>query len=247
MKIDLDKIRKEKPIDELIKFSIINLDKPSGPTSFSVSYYIKNDVKYFRAAKPEKLLDYLKEKENIILSILPNLKKLDENKSKKPLVEVYEDKEGMKTILNDIIRTKKEWLAIGSTGEGPYILNDFFIEKFHKERIKNKIKLKVLFNDTEIARKRALVFQKTALIQYKFLPQNYQNPTTIYTYGNKTALIMWLAVGKPFAILIESKEISNSFRNYFELIWRITEKNYLGALKGIGHFKKEDKAKGQLG
>lgn len=42
MKIDIEKIRKEKPLNELLKFSIINLDKPTGPTSFQVSHYVKN-------------------------------------------------------------------------------------------------------------------------------------------------------------------------------------------------------------
>lgn len=32
---------KQKPIQELLKFSILNLDKPSGPTSFSVSDYVR--------------------------------------------------------------------------------------------------------------------------------------------------------------------------------------------------------------
>ena len=40
--INLEKIRKEKPINELLKFSIINIDKPSGPTSFQVSHLVKN-------------------------------------------------------------------------------------------------------------------------------------------------------------------------------------------------------------
>lgn len=39
--MDIDKIRKEKPIEDLLKFAIINIDKPSGPTSFSVSQYVK--------------------------------------------------------------------------------------------------------------------------------------------------------------------------------------------------------------
>ena len=125
----------------------------------------------------------------------------------------------MKTILNYIIRTKKEWLALGSTGGGPYVLHDFFIERFHKDRIKNKIKLRVLFNDSEDTRKRAASFDKIKLIEYKFLPKSHQSPATIYTYGNKTAIIMWVAVGKPFAILIENEEISKSFRNYFNLLW----------------------------
>ena len=42
--IDLEKIKKEKPIQELLKFSIINIDKPLGPTSFSVSNYIKKTL-----------------------------------------------------------------------------------------------------------------------------------------------------------------------------------------------------------
>lgn len=40
--LDIEKIRKEKPMAELLKFSIINLDKPSGPTSFQVSQYVKH-------------------------------------------------------------------------------------------------------------------------------------------------------------------------------------------------------------
>lgn len=40
MKFNIEKIRNEKPIEELIKFSVINIDKPTGPPSFSISQYI---------------------------------------------------------------------------------------------------------------------------------------------------------------------------------------------------------------
>jgi H/ACA ribonucleoprotein complex subunit 4 len=40
--MDLDRIRREKPIKELIEFSIINIDKPSGPTSFQIDLVIKH-------------------------------------------------------------------------------------------------------------------------------------------------------------------------------------------------------------
>ena len=45
MQIDIEKIRKEKSIQELLKFSIINLDKPTGPTSFQVSQFVKLALK----------------------------------------------------------------------------------------------------------------------------------------------------------------------------------------------------------
>lgn len=45
MDINIDKIRKNKSIEELLEFSIINMDKPSGPTSFGVDTVIKKSLK----------------------------------------------------------------------------------------------------------------------------------------------------------------------------------------------------------
>jgi len=38
--MDIEKKRKEKPILELLNFAIVNVDKPSGPTSFNVSQFV---------------------------------------------------------------------------------------------------------------------------------------------------------------------------------------------------------------
>jgi H/ACA ribonucleoprotein complex subunit 4 len=40
MKLDIEKIKSEKTIQELLEFGIINIDKSSGPTSFSVSEFV---------------------------------------------------------------------------------------------------------------------------------------------------------------------------------------------------------------
>ncbi len=42
--VDLDKIRREKSIIELLNFSILNIDKPSGPTSFQVDEFAKKQL-----------------------------------------------------------------------------------------------------------------------------------------------------------------------------------------------------------
>ncbi|RLA80223.1 MAG: hypothetical protein DRG78_11375, partial [Epsilonproteobacteria bacterium] len=39
--MDINKIKKQKSLNELIEFGIINIDKPSGPTSFTVSDKVK--------------------------------------------------------------------------------------------------------------------------------------------------------------------------------------------------------------
>lgn len=39
--IDLEKLKENKKIEELLEFGIINIDKPSGPTSFNVSDFVR--------------------------------------------------------------------------------------------------------------------------------------------------------------------------------------------------------------
>jgi|SRR3989344_5903355 len=43
--ININKVKESKSINELLNFSIINMDKPCGPTSFSVSDYIRKSLK----------------------------------------------------------------------------------------------------------------------------------------------------------------------------------------------------------
>jgi H/ACA ribonucleoprotein complex subunit 4 len=40
MKIDIEKIKEKKSVKDLLEFGIINIDKPSGPTSFDVSEFV---------------------------------------------------------------------------------------------------------------------------------------------------------------------------------------------------------------
>ena len=43
--MDIEKIKQNKSTEDLLKFSIINIDKPSGPTSFTVSQFVKHSFK----------------------------------------------------------------------------------------------------------------------------------------------------------------------------------------------------------
>ena len=45
MKPDIQKIKESKTTEELLEFSIVNLDKPTGPTSFQVSEFVKKQLK----------------------------------------------------------------------------------------------------------------------------------------------------------------------------------------------------------
>ena len=44
MELDIKKIKQKKSIQELLEFGIINIDKPSGPTSFDISDFVRKTL-----------------------------------------------------------------------------------------------------------------------------------------------------------------------------------------------------------
>ncbi len=80
-------------------------------------------------------MDFLKEKELSLQGIMPQLLELAKPKTKKPIVELYEGKEGLKTILNDVVRTKPKEFLDWTSGVTTIVL-PYFINKWKKERAK---------------------------------------------------------------------------------------------------------------
>lgn len=191
-----------------------------------VSFVIKDNKKYFRAASPEQLTSILKEKERAIQEVMPDLKKIRAfEEHKKPKIEVYEGVEGMKTIFNDILRIEKRELIIyGNTSRSSFEVMPIFMENWHYRRIKEKLKIRIIYNETQEAKKRIKEHKETLkLMEVRFLPVESLTPTATLIYGNKIALTVWLK-NEPYATLIESKELKEVYKEYFEAIWK-TAKN----------------------
>lgn len=206
-------------INRTLTYSILNKLLKMG----LIGYVIKNNVKYFRAANPAKLIDFLKEKEANIQNLIPELLKLTKTSDKKYSIELYEGKAGLKTIMNDIVRTKpKEWLDFTS-GLTVEVLPDYFMENWERQRIKARIKAKFLINDTNEGRKRGKELEKFKLSEVRHLPKGMNSPSHIYIYGNKVGIALWVK-DFPFGVLIESKEISGRFKEFFDWFWKLAKK-----------------------
>jgi hypothetical protein len=68
---------------------------------------------------------------------------------------------------------------------------------------------------------RAEEVKKLKMTEVRILPKEYMTPTHISIVGDKVGIILWSE--QPLGILIESKEIADSFRNYFALLWKIAK------------------------
>ncbi len=176
-----------------------------------ITYVVKNNRKYFKAVEPTKLLDYLKEKEENLTGILPELLELYKPLKEKLRIEIYEGPEGIKTILNDIIKTKKEIVAFGASDRIREYVPDFIIDRYLKEREKKKIIARQLFTEGS-----KVVKTKTSI--FRPLPKEFASPTTTVIYGNRVTIWIWLKI--PTIILIENPYLANSYRTHFELMWK---------------------------
>jgi sugar-specific transcriptional regulator TrmB len=182
-----------------------------------VSYIISNNKKYWTAVNPEKILTILKEKENLISSILPNLISTFNTAKTKQTVEIFEGLGGMKTFFDDMASSKQEIIMLFATGKA-YKRLPLYMEQWDKKINSSKIKIKVLLNSDAY---------KSPYKNYKFgetkiLPRDFSTPTQIFIYGDKSAVAIWS--DEPISILITSKDITNGFKKYFELLWKIAKK-----------------------
>ena len=127
----------------------------------------------------------------------------------------YKGKPGLKTVFEDQLEEKSEILVLGASPLAYEILQ-FYFKWFDKRRKEKKIKTKIIFNKTGKN-------IKIPLSEIRYLPQKYTSPLAVNIYGDKVAIILW-SKENPIAIVIKNKEISEGYKKYFELMWKIARK-----------------------
>jgi sugar-specific transcriptional regulator TrmB len=181
-----------------------------------VSFVIKNNVKYFKASNPEKILDYVADIQKDVQSMIPDLNQIKSIPKPKTVVELYQGKEGMKTVFKDILRERKDYFVFGEEGKFQEIL-PVFIQQLLRDVKRYNITEHLLSKESK--RGKILVTPKNTKIRY--LPDKYFSPVMAAVYGNKTAIFIW---SDPlFAILIKDKDVAKSFKNYFDLLWEVAK------------------------
>ena len=188
-----------------------------------VSYSIKGNKKHFLASNPKELIRIIKGKEKAISEILPSLEQLQKIKgTNRPKVQIYEGIEGMKTVMNNILSSGvKIFYGYGSS-RSSYGIIPAFMNEWHKERVKKKIIMKVIYNNTLETRSRIKTASKTLKqAEFKLMPIELESPTATVIYGNKVVLQSWTK--DPFAVEVESEMMSNNQKKYFEELWKIAK------------------------
>lgn len=179
----------------------------------------------FLATDPRQLVTIAQERFRLLKEGLPEILALTNLWEKKPKIRIYEGKEGLAQILEDMIITMKR-LPVHEREILEYVSADIALSalpgaqrSFINRRIKNKIRLRWIAPDTPTARKfesetkSPEYFREMRLVD----PDKFTLLTEMNIYGDKINLLG--EKGQEIGIIIEHPEMAQSQREIFELAW----------------------------
>ncbi len=192
-----------------------------------VSYFIKQKIKIFEASNPNRLLDFLNQKsKNIekqkeeVKELIPKLLSMHREKELHSAT-VFEGWKGMKTAFDDFyerLKSGETYQALGVT-QLPETPEKFrkFIRGFQLRRAAKKVKLQILIHENlrdSVGKDR----EEEKLTEVRYIQRELHTPSIANMYKDKVLMTVWKE--KPYAFLIQSQEIADSFRNYFFSMWK---------------------------
>lgn len=175
---------------------------------------IQNNVKCFYAVRPERIPEIIEERAEELREKMAELKDIQNKNFEQAKVELFKGKEGMKTVMRDVLREGKPYTFIGEV-EKYFSDMGIFVIQWLKKIEKAKIKGKLLCPANQ-------KFKVAKTEEYRILPRELISEISTWTYGDKTALFIW---SEPFfVVLIENATITTSNNRTFEYLWNFAKK-----------------------
>lgn len=185
------------------------------------SYIIQNKIKYYSTSNTSKFLDIAseekkqaEEKQKLAKQVVNKIKLIKKEVKSKHLAQIFIGNKGLKTIMNDIIETSKNFIEFGVEKRFEKDL-PLYTEHWANQRIKKNIQAKIICT-------KGSPTPKWKMNKIKFVSKAYQSPATTLIYGNKVAI--FIQEEPILIILIESKKLTQSYTSYFNLLWKIAKK-----------------------
>lgn len=195
------------------------------------SYVTRNKTRYYQAAEPSRLLDYVEKRKQgldrnreALEKLLPGLKSL-QGAAPRTEIAVYEGFRGIQTAFEhyeDKLRKGDEYLCFGGypTQKDQY---HRYWQKHHLKRVKEGIRTRMLFDkdaDDAVLKNR----NGYPLCDTRRLHTKLKTPAWFYIYKDTTTIFLQenpdFQNTKALGVEIVNQEIADTFRAIFEDYWK---------------------------
>ncbi|PIN75040.1 hypothetical protein COV18_04750 [Candidatus Woesearchaeota archaeon CG10_big_fil_rev_8_21_14_0_10_37_12] len=178
-----------------------------------VTFVKEGKVMKYQPADPHNFYELLKEKEDFLDSIFPELEKLHKQKTSPVVVEVYKGEEGMKSAYRDIVREKSKVYGFGIRGQLRGYL-PMFAEQWLRDMKKHKIPLCGIYTQRKDP--------PPYITEIRYVSKELGSPACTLIYADKININIWEP--SMVAIIIKSKLVADMYKKHFDLLWKIAKK-----------------------
>lgn len=186
----------------------------------------KGRTTFFSPLSPNIIINKLSEKKSQIESaeiginnLLPSLLSKYRLIDQKPVITYYEGVEGIKKVYLDTLSENKPILALVETTKVHPEIYKWVTNVYAPMRVKQQMFVKAIVTTGQKTDKYTQLDQaelrETKIIDSKDFPFEHE----INIYGNKVAIIDHNAKDPLIGIIIDSLQISTTFRSWFNLTW----------------------------
>ncbi|MDO8481409.1 MAG: helix-turn-helix domain-containing protein [Nanoarchaeota archaeon] len=179
------------------------------------------DEKHFKAVPPTRLLSLVKEKEEKINQLLPQMQKLYAATDEQEEAYLFRGIEGFKNYLQMILDTKEPVYFIGAKAFWLDERLKHFLPRFERERKKAGIQFTHLFDHDVKTQKPEIL--KLVGKPYKFLPKEYSSSTAIDIFGPYVVTFVGVKPGQldaePLQFVMKSRRLADGYRKFFQCLW----------------------------
>ncbi len=157
-----------------------------------------------------------------VLTVLPQIKTLQQQELYIPRVRFYEGIEGVKRVYEDTLVEKKPIDAFENVADIAPEIIDYLDNDYIRRRVENGIFARVM-TPMNPSNKTFRKKDKASLRETRFATiQAFPVEIEINIYGNKTAFFSYKAE-EMFGVIIESRAIANSMRAVFSYCWSMAK------------------------
>lgn len=191
-----------------------------------VSHFQKNNVSYFNATPPSRILDFIKEKKELLdqqmssfQKVLPFFESIGKENELGKEAQVFEGLEGIKSVRETFLKEMRKGDIIyylGNPASGHKNMLGYW-DDFNARRVKKKVWSWTIYNQDSVEfgeRRKKLPYTKV-----KYLPKKSPTPAWIEIYGDSIAIAMKHET--PMSIVVKNKYVAESFKTYFDIIWGV--------------------------
>ena len=182
-----------------------------------INFILNGRRKVYQATDPENFFEFMEDKKRRFQEILPELKEKQKSSEKKEKASIYQGIRGIKEVYNIMINAKgKEYNTFGGGSVTVEIMGDSWWLNLHKRRVANNLKSRQIFDKT--VRKIGKDIEKNPLTKIKYVDEKFAQFQETVIVGDFVAIAVFSE--DPYAFLIHDKNVANSYRKHFELLWK---------------------------